>query len=236
VLSDLERQMGQMAQIDEYAATMRKDYDAKMSEIDDYIKSGNRDFETLRESVEANFVRRYLRELRALTESYSFEFNQAKRMEGDIDSRIAQERKRLEELFEEGKKISYLFETQSQQPADAGRFEQHGEALSTLEGLPSQRSHVAHMIAQVIGGRTEALPKRADILVSEQKPPEIEPIGITKVAARRRRARKIKAKKAQVKKTPAKEKFARKARKSKAVKKAQAPARKRAGRKKRKLR
>lgn len=240
VLSDLERQMGQMAQIDEYAATIRKDYDGKMSEIDDYIRNGNRDFETLRDSVEANFVRRYLRELRALTESYSFEFNQARRMEGDIDSRIAGERKRLEELFEEGKKISYLFETQSQQPAGAEKFEQHGEALGTLEGLPSQRSHVAHMIAQVIGGRTEALPKHADISVSSQKPPELEPIGITKVSApkrkakrKARRAKKIKAKKAPAKRiakkaqakakakmAPAKIKVKKAAKTSKAAKKA----------------
>jgi hypothetical protein len=202
VLSDLERQMGQMAQIDEYAATIRKDYDGKMSEIDDYIRNGSREFETLRESVEANFVRRYLRELRALTESYSFEFNQVRRMEGDIDGRIAQERKRLEELFEEGKKISYLFETQSQQPADAGKFERHGEALGTLDGLPSQRSHVAHMIAQVIGGRTEALPKRADIPIFAQKPAETGPIGMTKLVARKKK----KARKAKMRKKAAKAK------------------------------
>jgi len=195
VLGDLERQMQQMRQIEEYTNNIRKDYDEKMLEIDEYIRNGNREFETLRESVEANFVRRYLRELRALSESYSFEFNQARRMEGDIDARIAEERKKLEALFEEGKKISYLFETQSQSPAEAGNFEQHAETFSSLEGISSNRSQVAQMIAQVIGGRSESLPRRAYSASPAKKEEAPEPIGITKIIVRSK-ARKAKAKKA----------------------------------------
>ncbi|MCX6770822.1 MAG: hypothetical protein NTX79_02090 [Candidatus Micrarchaeota archaeon] len=195
VLSDLERQMGQMRQIEEYTAGIRKEYDARMLEIDDYIRNGNREFETLRESVEANFVRRYLRELRALTESYSFEFGQAKRMEGDIDTRIAEERKKLESLFEEGKKISYLFETQSRAPENPEKFESRAETFSALSDLPSSRSQVAQMIAQVIGGRTESLPKRANITANERKEEALPgPIGITKIIARAKAKRAAKAK------------------------------------------
>ncbi|MFA6328439.1 MAG: hypothetical protein WCY41_03265 [Candidatus Micrarchaeia archaeon] len=196
VLSDLERQMGQMRQIEEYTISIRKDYDEKMSDIDDYIRNGNREFETLRESVEANFVRRYLRELRALTESYSFEFNQARRMEGDIDTRIADERKKLESLFEEGKKISYLFETQSRAPENAGKFEEHAGTFNALSEISSNRSQVAQMIAQVIGGRTENLPMRARISATKGKAEEPEPIGITKIVdragAKKRNAKKAK--------------------------------------------
>ncbi|MFA6907786.1 MAG: hypothetical protein WC263_03075 [Candidatus Micrarchaeia archaeon] len=185
VLSDLERQMGQMRQIEEYAGSIRKDYDARMLEIDDYIKNGNREFETLRESVEANFVRRYLRELRALTESYSFEFGQAKRMESDIDTRIADERRKLESLFEEGKKISYLFETQARAPEGSEKFEAHAETFTALSDISSNRSQVASMIAQVIGGRTESLPARTHIPASDRKAEApIMPIGITKIAAK----------------------------------------------------
>ena len=200
VLSDLERQMGQMRQIEDYTNNIRKDYDAKMLEIDDYIRNGNREFDTLRESVEANFVRRYLRELRALTESYSFEFGQAKRMEGDIDARISEERKKLESLFEEGKKISYLFETQARAPEKADNFEKRVETFTALDDISSNRSQVAQMIAQVIGGRTENLPARTHFSGAGKKSVEPEPIGITKIIARakskkpakRRKIRKIK--------------------------------------------
>jgi len=206
VLSDLERQMGQMRQIEEYTNGIRKDYDARMIEIDDYIRNGNREFETLRESVEANFVRRYLRELRALTESYSFEFGQARRMEGDIDERIGEERKKLEQLFEEGKKISYLFETQSRAPENPEKFEQRTDMFTALSDISSNRSQVAQMIAQVIGGRSENLPAHARISATGRKAEEPGPIGITKMLA------KAKMKKRKAKKTMA---IARKAKKAK---------------------
>jgi len=205
VLSDLERQMGQMRQIEDYTNSIRKDYDARMLEIDDYIRNGNREFETLRESVEANFVRRYLRELRALTESYSFEFGQAKKMEGDIDARIAEERKKLEQLFEEGKKISYLFETQSRAPEKADNFEKRAETFTALSDISSNRSQVAQMIAQVIGGRSESLPAHARISATGRKAEEPGPIGITKIIAHAK-ARKKKARAARRQKKPGKKK------------------------------
>jgi len=216
VLSDLERQMGQMRQIEEYTNNIRKDYDEKMSEIDDYIRSGNREFDTLRESVEANFVRRYLRELRALSESYSFEFGQARKMEGDIDARIAIERGKLEQLFEEGKKISYLFETQSQPPASPEKFEQRAETFSALDNISSNRSQVAQMIAQVIGGRTENLPKHARISAAEAKKEEIQPLALTKIG---QAVAKLKAKKT------ARLRKLRSAKKTKKAKKARKPRR-----------
>ncbi|MFA5930076.1 MAG: hypothetical protein WC861_04290 [Candidatus Micrarchaeia archaeon] len=223
VLSDLERQMGSMRQIEEYANGIRKDYDARMLEIDDYIKNGNTEFETLRESVEASFVRRYLRELRSLTESYSFEFGQARKAEGDIDARIAEERKKLESLFEEGKKISYLFETQSRAPENAGKFEQRMETFTALSDISSNRSQVAQMIAQVIGGRAESLPARTQFSAPNQKASEPSPIGITKIIARSR-ARKRAAKAARKAKMAKKPKPAAKAPARKAL--ARAPAKK----------
>jgi len=98
VLSGLEKQMTQMRQIEVWAGSIKQDYEKKMLEIDDYIRNGNGEFETLRESVEANFVRRYLRELRQLTDSYTFELNQVKNAEGNIDQRISEEKAKLDAL------------------------------------------------------------------------------------------------------------------------------------------
>ena len=96
ILTNIEKQLGQMRQVELYSQSLRNDYEQKMGELGDYIKQGNEDFETLRESVEANFVRRYLKELRELSDSYSFEFGQAKKLEDGIDSRIADEKKKVE--------------------------------------------------------------------------------------------------------------------------------------------
>ena len=151
VLTGIEKQMSQMRQIEIWADSIKEDYASKMAEVGDYIRSGNEEFETLRESVEANFVRRYLRELRQLTDSYSFEFGQAKNMEMNLDQRMAEEKKRMEELLEEGRKISYLYETQSREVAGADKFESRAESFKSLSELSGQRRMLQQMISQVTG-------------------------------------------------------------------------------------
>ena len=158
VLTSLEKQMSQMRQIEIWADSIRQDYEKKMVEVDDYIRNGNQEFETLRESVEANFVRRYLRELRQLTDSYSFEMNQVRGMEAGIDVRMAEEKKKLDALLEEGRKISYLYEMQSREAAGSDRFEQRGEQFRGIADISAQRSQLEQMIAQVVGKRSEYQP------------------------------------------------------------------------------
>ena len=118
-------------------------------------------FETLRESVEANFVRRYLRELRQLTDSYTFELNQVKNAEGNIDQRITEEKKKLDDLLEEGRKIAYLYEMQSREIEGGDAFEQHGEEFRTLSEIAAQRTQLEQMIAQVVGNKSEYKGKEA---------------------------------------------------------------------------
>jgi chromosome segregation ATPase len=161
VLTGLEKQMEQMRQVELYAQSIRQDYEQKMGELSNYIKHGNEDFETLRESVEANFVRRYLKELRELTESYGYEFAQAKKVEGSIDERIYDEKKRLEDLMEEGRKIAHLYELQSKEVQGAESFEKQGEKLAEIEQLAEKRTQIESMIAQIVGGRSALSPKVA---------------------------------------------------------------------------
>ncbi|VVB99953.1 Uncharacterised protein [uncultured archaeon] len=188
-LTNIEKQMEQMRQVEIYAQSIRADYEQKMSELGDYIKHGNEDFETLRESVEANFVRRYLKDLRELTDSYSFEFNQAKKAEGSIDDRIADEKKKLEALIEEGKKIAHLYELQSKEVQNAESFEERGEKLAEIPELVEKRTQIEGMIAQIVGNRSEHQPKVASspIKTTKYKP---------KMKAKAKPAKKVKAKKA----------------------------------------
>jgi hypothetical protein len=145
-----------MRQVELYVQSIREDYDARMSELSDYVKSGNEEFATLRESVEANFVRRYLKELREVTESYSFEFDQARKLEGSIDDRISDEKGKLEQLIEEGKKISQLYESQSKTISSEQNLEQRGEALAELSSLADKRSQIQQMVTQIISGKAPA--------------------------------------------------------------------------------
>lgn len=155
VLTGMEKQMQQMKQVELFASSVLQDYERKMGEVDEYIRNGNQEFDTLRESVEANFVRRYLRELRQLTDSYTFELGQVRSMEGDVDKRLGTEKQKLDELLEEGRKIAYLYETQSREPEGSGDFEKRGEPLSGVKELSEKRTEIEQMIAQIVGNRSE---------------------------------------------------------------------------------
>lgn len=155
LLTGIQKQMEQMRQVELWAESIRQDYDTKMADLDDYIRHGNQEFDNLRESVETNFVRRYLRELRQLTDSYSFEFGQAQQMEKGIDERISEERGKLEGLLEEGRKISQLYEMQAKETPGSEKFEERGEMFRSLSQVASEREQIEQMIAQIVGKKTE---------------------------------------------------------------------------------
>ncbi len=216
VLSGLEKQMTQMRQIEIWAESIRQEYGKKMVEVDDYIRNGNEEFETLRESVEANFVRRYLKELRQLTDSYTFELGQVKNAEGNIDQRISEEKKKLDDLLEEGRKISYLYEMQSREIEGGEKFGQHAESFRTLSEIAAQRTQLEHMIAQVVGNRAEhqaremaAAGKGHGMTGAKRKPAAKSAKGGTASANAGRKAAKGSAKAAKAgRKTPAARKSA----------------------------
>ncbi|MCX6772416.1 MAG: hypothetical protein NTV88_01445 [Candidatus Micrarchaeota archaeon] len=161
LLTGISKQMEQMRQVELWAESIRADYDTKMADLDDYIRNGNHEFDTLRESVETNFVRRYLRELRQLTDSYTYEFGQAKKMEQSVEEKIDGEKKKLEGLLEEGRKIAQLYELQSKEVQGAGQFEERGEMFRSLSQIASERGQIESMIAQIVGKRSEYEQKTA---------------------------------------------------------------------------
>ena len=155
ILTGVQKQMEQMRQVELWSESIRQDYDTKMADLDDYIRHGNQEFDTLRESVETNFVRRYLRELRQLTDSYSYEFDQARGMEKSVEERITEERGKLEGLLEEGKKIAQLYEMQSKEVPGSEKFEERGEMFRSLSQIASERQQIEQMISQIVGKKTE---------------------------------------------------------------------------------
>ena len=174
MLTTLEKELNRMRQVEEWANTVRQDYESKMLEIDEYIRTGNHEFETLRESVEANFVRRYLHELRSLTDSYSFEFNQAKNAEETLEERISKEKRKFEQLLDNGRQLAYLYETRIGKSGAGPDVERYGKAFSDLSDISSQRTQLQSAIAQLIGERT----KHQQHIVLEQKATEKESTSI----------------------------------------------------------
>jgi hypothetical protein len=175
-LTSLDKQMHSVRQVDIWAKSIRGDYEKKLNDMDDYVRNGNKELDTLREAVESNFVRKYLQELRTLSEGYRFEFDSARKAEMNIDERIVEERKKLENLFEEGRKISYLFESRSHAPEGFTKFSERKASFDDLDALSSRRSSIEQLIAQVVGPKhsgeyemREAKPRKAAAKASAHK-------------------------------------------------------------------
>ena len=168
-LTNIEKQMEQMRQIEIWADSIRDEYGKRMEEISDYVKYGNEEFETLRESVEANFVRKYLRDLRQIADSYTFELGQAKSSEADLETLIEVEKKKLDSLIESARRVSYEYESQAKLPEGAEKFEAHRETFDALENVSEKRVQVEQMIAQIVGNKTEHQPKLVGSTQVKQK-------------------------------------------------------------------
>ena len=161
MLTELEKSMVQMRHISGWAGSIKEEYEARMQEIDDYIKNGNSEFETMRDAVEARFVRKYLKELRSLSESYTFELNQAKAAEQGIDARVEEARRKLAGLLEQGQKLAYKYESAAKIPEDSGAAEERKQSFESIEELGRQSTQVEQMIAQIVGTRkSEYIPSQ----------------------------------------------------------------------------
>lgn len=112
IMSDLDTHLERMDSVAKWVDDNRRDYRKKMNALAEYVKSGENEYASIRESVEANFVSKYLRELRAVSESYEFELSQAKEAEVQYDRDIAKAKSELERMIEEAKKIAQMQEMQ----------------------------------------------------------------------------------------------------------------------------
>lgn len=151
VLADLDGHLGRMDSLAEWARENRRDYEKRMVALSEYVKKGESDYAAMREKAEGNFVRKYLKELRAVSESYEFELSQAKEAETNYEEEIIKAKSELEKLIAEAKRMSQmqemqLDEAQSAQPRDEMRM------LEAVSENAKQRQKIRTYIRDAISG------------------------------------------------------------------------------------
>ena len=110
LLSDVEKQLGQLDRVQEWVHVHQQEYDARMRQLADYIENAGREHAKLKAAVDTGFVHRYIKDLRALSESYEFEMSQAQRLEGDIDERLSATKAELTALLAQAREIADMQE------------------------------------------------------------------------------------------------------------------------------
>ncbi len=157
-LHEMDVHLSRIDQVQNWVQQNRGEYDKRMRQLAEYIHSADEEYAVLRESVETGFVRRHLKELRALSESFEFELSQANTMEENVDEQIAQTRGQMGSLIAQAKRIAYLQEMQLEEDRggrqDAAHRALGREAMfASMSGRDRERTRIRSMIAQVIEGK-----------------------------------------------------------------------------------
>jgi ABC-type transporter Mla subunit MlaD len=159
ILEEMEKQLTTLAEIERWVDENRKEYAGMISQVEDYAGEADREYLSLREEVEANFVRRYLRELRVSTDNYQFEIEHAQEREAGIDERIAKSKEKLGSMIAEGKKISYLYEMQAREESKSHleQMKEHESQMLAIRAKGEERSAVQEIIGGIIAKNEAAV-------------------------------------------------------------------------------
>ncbi|GEM_PF-4465343 len=159
ILSDLDLHLERMGTVGSYVMENRRDYQRKMNALAEYVAKGENEYAAIRESVEANFVRKYLRELRAVSESYEFELSSAKQAEAHYERDIEKAKAELEGLIEEAKKIAQMQEMQLDESAYEPAHGKEERLLAAVSSNSKQRERLRSYIREAISGGKKEKPK-----------------------------------------------------------------------------
>ena|GEM_PF-803411 len=104
-LDSLETDLEEIAKIEHWAMEYLNDYEKKIAEIEEYVAKSEDELLSVRESAEGAYMKRYLRELESLTDSFNDELSSALQEEENIDERIASSKEKLTSLVKESQAV-----------------------------------------------------------------------------------------------------------------------------------
>lgn len=154
-LAELDSHLERLGRVAQYVNESRSDYEKKMQQLAEYVSKGESEYAALREDVEANFIRKFLKHLRSVSESYEFELSQAKQSEMEIDREIEKAKGELGALIEEGKRLAQLHEMQledSETAPSAGGQEM--KMLASIGSSLKEQSRIRDYIRKSIEGES----------------------------------------------------------------------------------
>jgi len=96
--------------VDEWAKRQFEEYEKQVEELSELSASNERDFASLRESVETSFVRRYVSELSGILKRHEYEIGTALEAEKSIDQRLEQEKEKLRGLIGQGRDMASILQ------------------------------------------------------------------------------------------------------------------------------
>lgn len=170
-LHDMNTHLSRVENVQKWVTENRAEYDKRMRDLAEYIAGADEEYATLRESVEAGFVRKYLRELRGLAESHEFELAQAEQGEEMVEQQIAQAKSELASLVAQAKRIAYLQEMQLDEDEEhrktvARRALGREAMFNSLSVQDKSRQKARMLIRSVIEGAPDEKKEDSDLSIA----------------------------------------------------------------------
>lgn len=106
----LESEVAELQKIDNWINSYQREYETKFESFAQYVRETENDFNSLRETIETGFVRKYLKELKDISDGHAYEVKQVLQKEDALNKRSDSAKRDLSRLIGESKDISEHFE------------------------------------------------------------------------------------------------------------------------------
>ena len=164
-LDGLEGQMASIEKVEKWVREYVNDYESKIDGITSYVRAGDEELSALQESAEAAYIKKYLRELDGMTANYDSELNKATGEEKDVESKIADSKRRLAELVRDSKEMITKLRTDTSGIADFETVRQEAQnKLGSVTQLLAEKEAEREMLGEDIRtakGTVSASPRRS---------------------------------------------------------------------------
>ncbi len=172
-LDGLEGQMASIEKVEKWVREYVKDYESKIDGITSYVRAGDDELSALQESAEAAYIKKYLRELDGMTANYDSELNRATGEEKDVESKIADSKRRLADLVRDSKEMIAKLRTDTSGIADFETVRQEAQnKLGSVTQLLAEKETERQMLGEDIRAArgTVTSPRRSYSARPSRKP------------------------------------------------------------------
>ncbi len=154
VIDRLQEQIAQTEQLEQWVRMHQENYNKTVQEFLEYLRENQKEYNRLREALEANFVQRYISDLERLSHDYEFEMDKAMASEKSIDERIVEAKKKLQSLLKQSRALIKAFEESGYKTLAVGKpeemiaaYERKGKEIEDkMEAVVEERKELSRRL------------------------------------------------------------------------------------------
>jgi predicted nucleic acid-binding Zn-ribbon protein len=128
-------------------------YKERIEEFDNYVKTNETDYNKLRESIEANYLKMYMKDLSDLSKEFESSLSTAKETEKGINEKISDAKKRITDLVRQSRELIEALEKGEITSADFEKIrkelkKKQNKESGNMKKFITERKTIAQKIKQ----------------------------------------------------------------------------------------